>query len=424
MLDIKRIINDRDNVEKALLKRMKLENLNIDELIELQNKFQKIQGEFEKARADQNSYNAQMAKSEKGSEEFNEALAELKQKAIEVKELSEKAKNAQEKLKVTLGNLPNVPFDNVPAGGKDKNKVVKIFQEKPKFDFKIKDHVQLGKDLGMLDFERAAKMAGANFVIYRGLGAQLEWALINFFIAEHNAAKYEFILPPHLLNRDSAYAAGQLPKFEDDVYWTQDGQCLIPTAETAIANLYRDEILKEEELPKKLFAYTPCYRREAGSYRADERGTMRMHQFNKVEMFQYTTADQSEDAFKELILRAEGLVEKLGLHYQTVLLAAGDCSAAAATTYDVEIWMPKSEKYQEVSSISNVTDYQSRRGNVKYKPKNGGKAMYPYMLNASGLATSRLIVALMETYQNKDGSITVPEVLRPFMGGVEKITAQ
>jgi len=424
MLDIKRIINDKDNVEKALLKRMKPEDLNLDELINLYKEFQDLQGQFESARAEQNSYNVTMAKTEKGSDEFKDAIAKLKLKAVEVKDLSEKSKAAQEKLILALGDLPNTPFDYVPAGGKEANEVVKTFKDKPTFDFDIKDHVQLGTDLEMLDFERAAKMAGTNFVLYRGLGAQLEWALINFFISEHSKAGYEFILPPHLLNRDSAYAAGQLPKFEDDVYWTQDGQCLVPTAETAIANLYRDEILKEEELPKKLFAYTPCYRREAGSYRSDERGTMRMHQFNKVEMFQYTTAEQSKDALEELIARAEGLVEKLDLHYQTVLLAAGDCSVGAATTYDVEIWMPKSEKYQEVSSISNVTDYQSRRGNVKYKPTDGGKAMHPHMLNASGLATSRLIVALMETYQNKDGSITVPDVLRPFMGGVDKITAK
>jgi seryl-tRNA synthetase len=424
MLDIKRIVNDRETVEKALLKRMKPEDLKLDELLELYKESQKVQAEFETARAEQNSYNVQMAKAEKGSEEFKEAVAELKRKATEVKELSEKAKKLQEKVALSLGDLPNTPFDYVVAGDKEENKVVKTFQEKPEFDFEIKDHVELGTSLEMLDFERAAKMAGTNFVLYRGLGAQLEWALINFFIAEHNAANYEFILPPHLLNRDSAYAAGQLPKFEDDVYWTQDGQCLVPTAETAIANLYRGEVLEEKILPKKLFAYTPCYRREAGSYRADERGTMRMHQFNKVEMFQYTTADQSEEALKELIARAENLVEKLGLHYQTSLLAAGDCSVAAAVTYDVEIWMPKSEKYQEVSSISNVTDYQSRRGNVKYKPADGGKPMHPHMLNASGLATSRLIVALMETYQNKDGSITVPEVLIPFMGGVDRITAQ
>lgn len=421
MIDIKRIIEDKEGVEKALLKRVAPEDLDLDNVLELYNKAQELQKQFEAARSEQNSYNVEMAKVEKGSEEFKKLIAQLKEKSAEVKKLDEDAKGAQEQFIKSIEGLPNIPFDDVVAGGKEQNEVVKEFKEKPTFDFEIKDQVQLAEDLNMIDFERAAKIAGANFILYTGMGARLEWALINFFIQEHIADGYEFMLPPHLVARESAYTAGQLPKFEEDVYWTTDGQCLVPTAETAMANVYRGETLKEEDLPKKMFAYTPCYRREAGSYRADERGTMRVHQFNKVEMFQYVTPDNSGEALEELKAKAERLVEKLGLHYRTMKLAAGDCSAAAAITYDVEVWLPALERYIEVSSISNATDYQARRGNMRYKPADGGKPQYMHMLNASGLATSRLIVAIMETYQNEDGSITVPEVLVPFLG-VKKIT--
>ena len=229
------------------------------------------------------------------------------------------------------------------------------------------------------------------------------------------------IIPPNLVTRDSAYTAGQLPKFEDDVYWTKDGMCLIPTAETVLTNIYRDEILEEEELPKKFFAYTPCYRREAGSYRANEKGLIRMHQFNKVEMYQFVKEEDSSKALDELVKRAEELVEGLGLHYKTVRLAAGDCSAGAAKTYDIEVYIPSIGQYYEVSSASNVRDYQSRRGNMRYKPSDGGKPKYMHTLNASGLATSRLMVALLETYQLEDGSIEVPEVLSKYIG-IDNIT--
>jgi seryl-tRNA synthetase len=255
------------------------------------------------------------------------------------------------------------------------------------------------------------------------MGARLEWALINFFIDEHIQAGYEMVIPPNLVVRESAYTAGQLPKFEEDVYWTKEGLCLIPTAETVLTNIYRDEILDEGDLPKKFFAYTPCYRKEAGSYRANEKGLIRMHQFNKVEMYQFTTEDKSEEALEELRERAENLVEKLGLHYKTVKLAAGDCSSTAAKTYDVEVWIPTIEKYYEVSSISNVRDYQARRGNMRYRTQEG-EIKYLHTLNASGLATSRLMVAILESYQQKDGSIVIPEVLRKYVGGVEKIEAK
>ncbi len=420
MIDIRQIVADKENVKQALLKRMDEKDLNLDEIVQTYNEKKLLLADFEKLRSEQNQYNDKMSSTEKGSADFKELIALLKEKSEDVKQAQEKLRVVEEKLENMLAVLPNLPAEDVQAGGKEANEVIKEHGEKPNFDFEIKDHLDLGLSLGMLDMERAGKMAGSSFAMYTNKGAQLEWALINFFISEHLKDGYKFIMPPHLLTEQSGFAAGQLPKFKEDVYWVQDGNFLLPTAESALANLYRDETLEQKELPIKLFAYTPCYRREAGSYRAKERGLMRMHQFNKVEMFAYTTPEQSEAVHEELVGKAERLVEKLGLHYRTSKLAAGDCSAPAAKTYDVEVWLPFIGEYYEVSSISNVTDYQARRGNVRFKPEKDGKPEYLHMLNASGLATSRLLVAIMETYQNADGSITVPEVLRPYMG-VDKI---
>lgn len=420
MLDIKRIVENKELVEKGLLKRMNKEDLNLDQIVSLYEEKKRLQTEFDTKRAEQNSFNEKMAKIDKKSDEFRSLLDELKQKAEEVKEVEEKLKETDAKLKSEVEVLPNIPDEDVVSGGKENNEVVKEVGKRPEFSFAIRDHVELGTELGIFDFETATKISGNNFSMYRGLGAQLEWALINYFISTHLQNGYEMILPPNLVTRDSAYTAGQLPKFEDDVYWVQDGLCLIPTSETVLTNVYRGDILSENELPKKFFAYTPCYRREAGSYRANEKGLIRMHQFNKVEMFQYTSEEQSKEAFEEMLNNAEELVAGLGMHYRVVKLAAGDCSAGMARTYDVEVYIPSMEKYYEVSSVSNAKDYQSRRGNMRYK-RADGKIDFLHTLNGSGLATSRLMVALIETYQNEDGSITIPEVLRPFMGDITKI---
>lgn len=416
MIDIKRIVEDKEGVKKALLKRMPEEELHLDEIVESYNEYKLKLADFESSRARQKSFNNIMSKTKKGSDEFKKSLEQLKNISEEVKKLDEEMRELEKKYVSLLEVLPNIPDDDVVAGGKENNKVIKEGGKKPKFAFAIKDHLEVAQGLGLIDMERAAKLGGASFTMYTGKGAILEWALINYFIEQHIKDGYTMILPPHLLTEQSGYSAGQLPKFKEDVYWVQDGNFLLPTAESALANIYRDETLKEEDLPKKLFAYTPCYRREAGSYRAKERGLMRMHQFNKVEMFQYTLPKYSEVAIEELMEKAVRLVEGLGLHYHVTQLAAGDCSAASAKTYDVEVYMPYLDTYYEVSSISNVRDYQARRGNIKYKPTDGGRAEYVHMLNASGLATSRLMVALLETYQNKDGSLTVPKVLRPFVG--------
>ena len=284
----------------------------------------------------------------------------------------------------------------------------------------MKNHVELCESLGMIDYQRGAKIAGAGSWIYRGWGSRLEWALLNFFINEHINDGFEFILPPHMLGYQCGYVAGQFPKFRDEVYWIQnptsnDEKFMLPTAETALVNLHRDEVIPTEELPKKYIAYTPCYRREAGSYRSEERGMIRGHQFNKVEMVQYTEDDKSDIAFKELVEKAERLVQELGLHYRLSKLAAGDCSFSMARTYDIEVWIPSMEIYKEVSSASNARDYQARRGNVRYRGEDK-KLHFAHTLNASGLATSRVIPAIVEQYQNEDGSVTVPKVLRKYMG--------
>ena len=421
MLDIKRIVEHKEEVQKGLLKRMNPEDFNLDEIISLYENKKLLQTEFDTKRAEQNSFNERMAKEDKGSDAFKELVKELKELSEEVKEIETRLKEADEKLKSKLEVLPNVPDEDVVSGGKENNEVVKEVGRKPEYAFAIRDHVELGVDLGIFDFETASKVSGNNFSMYRGLGAQLEWALINYFISTHLDNGYEMIIPPNLVVRESAYTAGQLPKFEDDVYWVQDGLCLIPTSETVLTNIYRGDILNESDLPKKFFAYTPCYRREAGSYRANEKGLIRMHQFNKVEMFQYTSVEKSKESFEEMLNIAEELVAGLGLHYRVVKLAAGDCSAGMARTYDVEVYIPSMDTYYEVSSVSNSKDYQARRGNMRYK-KADGKIEFLHTLNGSGLATSRLMVGLIETYQNEDGSVTIPEVLRPFMNGLSKIS--
>jgi seryl-tRNA synthetase len=313
-----------------------------------------------------------------------------------------------------------MPDEDVLPGGKENNKVVREWGKKPEFNFKPKDHMELVKLNDLIDYERGVKLGGNGFWIYKGNGAILEWALLNYFIEEHIKDGYQFMLPPHILNYQCGLTAGQFPKFADEVYIVKGEEdnysFMLPTSETALINLHRDEILKEEDLPRKYFSYTPCYRVEAGSHRASERGMIRGHQFNKVEMFQYTKPEDSDAALEELIGKAERLVQGLGLHYRVTKLAAKDASASMAKTYDIEIWIPSMNDYKEVSSASNARDYQARRGMIRFKREGSKKTEYVNTLNASGLATSRLFPAIMEQYQQEDGSIIVPEVLRKWVG--------
>ena len=323
-------------------------------------------------------------------------------------------------------SLPNLPDPDLVPGGKEHNEPLRYYGEPHHFDFTPKHHVDLCLDLGLIDYDRGTKLAGSGFWIYKGMGARLEWALLNYFIDAHVADGYEFILPPHMLEYQCGETAGQFPKFADEVYKianpTDDRvHYMLPTAEAALASVYRGEILPEAELPRKFFAYTPCFRREAGSHRAEERGMVRGHQFNKVEMFQYTRPEDSDQAFEELVGKAERLVRDLGFHFRTVKLAAGDCSASMALTYDIEIQIPSMNGYKEVSSVSNARDYQARRGNIRFRREATGKPEFVHTLNGSGLATSRIFPAMVEQNQRADGSVVVPEVLRKYLGGIEII---
>ncbi len=420
MIDIKLVRSNPDFVKQAVRKReMELDNV-IDEILEIDAKRRQLSGETDALKAKQNAASKQIPQIKKAGGDVSAIMAEMKELSAKIKEADAAIGELEEKQKELLYAIPNLPDEDLAAGGKENNEPVRYFKEKPEFSFPIKNHVELCESLGLIDYERGAKLAGNGSWVYRGWGARLEWALLNFFIDEHIRDGYEFVLPPHMLGYDCGYVAGQFPKFAEEVYWIQnptssDKKFMLPTAETALVNLHRDEILSKEELPKKYIAYTPCYRREAGSYRSEERGMIRGHQFNKVEMVQYTTAEGSDAAFEELVGKAERLVQELGLHYRLSKLAAGDCSFSMARTSDIEVWIPSMEIYKEVSSASNARDYQARRGNVKYRGDDG-KLKLAHTLNASGLATSRVIPAIVEQYQNEDGSVTVPEVLRKYLG--------
>lgn len=419
MLDINKIRENKEEIKKTLLKRAEESELDLDGVIKLDDKRRELIKKVEGFKAERNQYSK--------TKPTKEIIKKMKKTGEGINKLDEEIRRVEAELKDKLSSLPNIPADDVLAGGKENNKVIKTFGKKPEFSakggWKPKDHVELAVELGLIDYERAAKMSGAGFWIYKGDGAALEWALLNYFIDFHRKNGYEFILPPYLLNEASAYASGHLPKFRDDLYWVsatsadkKDGLCLDATAEMMLNNYHRDEILLEKDLPKKYFAYSACFRREAGSYRKEERGMIRGHQFNKIEMFQFTKPEDSWGAFEELVKNAEKMVEGLGLHYQTVQLAAGDASVAMAKTCDIEVWIPSMETYKEVSSVSNALDYQARRSNIRYKDAKSGRNEFAHTLNASGLATSRLLPAILEQFQQEDGSVAVPEVLRGFVG--------
>lgn len=425
MLDIKLIRSDPEMVKAAIRKREMELDATVDEILDIDARRRSLTGQTEALKAEQNAASKQIPQLKKEGGDVAGLMARMKELSARIKEEDAALTALEEKQKELLLCLPNLPDPDLESGGKENNKPVRVFGEQPQFDFPLKNHVELCESLGLIDYERGAKIAGNGSWIYRGLGARMEWALLNFFVNEHLNDGYELILPPHMLGYECGYVAGQFPKFEDEVYWIQnptssDRRFMLPTAETALVNLHRGEILTEADLPRKYIAYTPCYRREAGSYRAEERGMIRGHQFNKVEMVQYTAPEASDEAFAELVGKAERLVQELGLHYRLSKLAAGDCSFSMARTYDIEVWIPSMGIYKEVSSASNARDYQARRGNVKVRGADG-KLRLAHTLNASGLATSRVMPAIVEQYQNADGSVTVPEVLRPYIGGVEVI---
>ena len=420
MLDINVIRENPEKVKEALKK--KLWDADFTELLQWDKQRKELIQEVESNKAEMNKLSASVPAAKKAGEDVSKIFIKVKEIAAKNQQKDQELKELEAKIFNFLAELPNIPDEDLVGGGKENNKVIKVVGKKPEFDFPMKDHVELATSLGLIDYDRAAKIAGRGAWIYTGLGAQLEFALLQYFINTHLKDGYTFILPPHLLNEQSGFGAGQFPKFREDVFWLEGlepKRFLLPTAETALVNIYRDEILKEEDLPKKFFAYTPCYRREAGSYRTEERGMIRGYQFDKVEMVQYTKPEDSDAAFEELVKKAEALVAGLGLHYQVSKLAAGDISHSMARTYDIEVYIPSIGIYKEVSSASNARDYQARRTMCRYRDKTTGKTRYVHTLNASGLATSRIFPALLEQYQQADGSVLIPEVLQPYMGGLK-----
>jgi seryl-tRNA synthetase len=425
MLDINRIKDHEHDVVAALAK--KGWQVDFTKVLQQYAERKQLIFKIEQVKAEANKLSASVPQVKKNGGDVQVIFTQVKQLNASIVDQEVALKALDQSIDQFLAELPNLPDEDLLSGGKENNQIIKTFKTIPQFQFPIKDHVELCVSLGLVDYERAAKISGTSTWIYKGIGAQLEWALLNFFISDHLRDQYEFILPPHLLNEASGFTAGQFPKFVDDVFWlnkTEPKKFLLPTAETALVNLHRQEILPGDQLPKKYFAYTPCYRYEAGSYRTEERGMIRGFQFNKVEIVQFTTEEQSDAAFEEMVTKASRLVEQLGLHYHVSKLAAGDCSHGMARTYDIEVYIPSMKIYKEVSSVSNARDYQARRGMMRYKDVATGKNKYLHTLNASALATSRLIPAIVEQYQTADGSVIVPEVLRPFLGGLTMIQAK
>ena len=420
MISIKEILANREAVENALAKRM--ERPDFTELLAKEDERRAVIASVEEKRRSQKQISAKMGKA-KGDPEAMEAIKEESRVLrTEIQAEEEQLKEIQAWIKNYLLHLPNIPEDDVPAGGKEANEVIATHGTLPEFDFKTKDHYELATSLGLVDFERGVKIGGNGKWCYYGDGALLEWGLLNFFIAQHRKNGYTFILPPHILRTESGTVAGQFPKFTEDVFYIQPDEgdepthFLLPTAETALANFYANEIVPEDQLPARFFGYTPCYRKEAGSYRTAERGTIRGNTFNKVEMFAVTKPEQSSEIFLQMVDQVVDIMNQLGLHFQVSRLAAGDVSFGMAKTFDVEVWLPSINQFKEVSSVSNAHDFQALRGNIRYKDKEKKKNFHVHTLNGSGLATSRVFPAILEQNQQADGSVKVPDVLVPFVG--------
>jgi seryl-tRNA synthetase len=407
MLDIKFIRENLSEVKTGLLKRMSADKLDLEGVLALDDKRRELIATSEELKAERNRNSK--------SKPTPETIAAMKELGEKIKKLEEQLNTTEMEFLEKMAELPNIPAADVLPGGKENNEVIYTYGKKPEFNFTPKDHVELATSLGLIDYERAAKMSGAGFWCYTGVGAQLEWALLNYFIDFHTKNNYQFLIPPFLLTEKSAYTSGHLPKFRDDLFWTQDALCLNATSEMMLGNYHRDEILPVEELPKKYFAYSACFRREAGSYRQEERGMIRGHQFNKIEMFIFSKPEESWKMFAEMVNNAQKIMEGLNLNFQISKLAAGDSSAAMAKTYDIEVYIPSMGIYKEVSSASNALDYQARRGQIRYKNPATSKNEFVHTLNASGLATSRLLPAILEQNQQADGSVIIPKILRQYL---------
>ena len=424
MLDIKRIREDFDNVKKAIESRGN-GDYNIGHAIELDDRRRELLGEVEALKARQNRDSREIPKLKKAGEDTTQLMAEMKKLSDEIAGLDEKVKAVQQELRDLLLGIPNTPNPGNPVGPDESYNVeIRKWGEPRVFDFEHKAHWDIGTDLDILDFDRAAKLSGARFTAYKGAGARLERALINFMLNLHTEEQgYTEILPPFMVGRAALTGTGQLPKFEEDMFRIPDKDAfLIPTAEVPLTNLRSGEIIDASELPIYYTAYTPCFRREAGSAGRDTRGLVRQHQFNKVEMVKLVAPETSYDELEKLTNDAESVLQKLGLPYRVIVLCTGDTGFSSAKTYDIEVWMPSYGRYVEISSCSNTEDFQARRANIRFRREPKAKPEFVHTLNGSGLAVGRTFAAILENYQNEDGSVTIPEILRPYMGGIEKIS--
>ncbi|MBQ6370241.1 MAG: serine--tRNA ligase [Firmicutes bacterium] len=424
MLDIKRIREDYEGVKKAVELRGK-GDFGLSEVVELDKKRRELLATVEQMKNHQKTSSKQIPIYKKEGKDTTELMAELKKLSDEIKDLDGQVSETEEALKNALLNVPNTPYKDVQEGVDDSDNVELRKWGTPREEsFEMKAHWDIGEDLDILDFERAAKIAGTRFTVYKGMGARLERAVINFMLDLHTEEQgYTEILPPFMVNRMAMTGTGQLPKFEEDMFYIpQKDFFLIPTAEVPVTNLLDNEILKAEDLPIYYTAYTPCFRAEAGSAGRDTRGLIRQHQFNKVEMVKFVEPSTSYDELESLTNNAEEILQKLDIPYRVVRLSSGDLGFSSAMTYDVEVWMPSYGRYVEISSCSNFESYQARRANIRFRPEEKAKPEFVHTLNGSGLAVGRTVAAILENYQQEDGSVVIPEILRPYMGGLEKIT--
>lgn len=422
MLDIRLIRKDRFAVEKKL--KTKDPSIDLSSLVKLDEQIREAKTTVEQLKAKRNEASQKIGELKRKGEDATSIMAEVAIHAEEIHHTDRNIHQMEELFTLELSKLPNLPMDDIKiAESPQDNVMIKSVGEKRTFDFAFKNHLELNEKLNLFDFKRGAKIAGGGWPIYRGFGARLEWALINYMIGIHIKNGFEQWMLPLLVRRDVVYGSGQLPKFDNQQFKIQDDDFhlyLIPTAEVPLNGLHADEVIEEEDLPLKYTAYTPCFRREAGAAGSQERGLIRTHQFNKVEMFCFVRPEESMVVFDHMMASAEEILQGLGLHYRNMLLVTGDMSFAAARTVDIEVWLPGQNRYYEVSSVSNCTDYQSRRSNIRFKNKEG-KLEFVHTLNGSGLATSRLMVALLENNQNADGSVNIPAVLQPYLGGISKL---
>ncbi len=422
MLDIKIIRENPDLVKVAMRNRNTNMDDKIDEILKIDTKRRELTGKVENMKAQQNAVSKQIPQMKKNGEDISEIMKDMKTLSDEITNLNTELSKLENMQRNILLSIPNIPNKDVPIGKDDSENVeIRRWGNPTEFDFEPKAHWDLGKDLNILDPERAAKVTGARFHFYRGLGARLERAVINFYLNTHTSRGYTEILPPYMVNRASMTGTGQLPKFEEDAFkLSNEDYFLIPTAEVPVTNLYRDEILDGNALPIKHCAYSACFRAEVGSAGRDTRGLIRQHQFNKVELVKFADPEKSYEELESLTNDAEHVLQLLGLPYRVVCLSTGDLGFSSAKTYDIEVWMPSYNRYVEISSCSNFEDYQARRAAIRFKKDKNDKAKFVHTLNGSGLAVGRTVAAILENCQNSDGSINIPEVLRPYMG-VDKI---